>query len=93
MSSPSPPPLHSPFSQVVEQLTGWEAPLEDSTWGHRLTVDALKVTMPIELSIDVDNTGAVTVNGSAPTQTVETTIMPVFHRVRMRLTVDEEATP
>jgi hypothetical protein len=85
------PALHAPFAEVVEQLTGWEESLEEAIWGHRLTVDALKLNMPVELRVDIDEGGNVVVKGSAPTQTVETTVMPVFHRIRLCLEIDEES--
>ena len=92
-SNSNPQSLHSPLADVMDQLTGWEEPLEDATLGHRLTVDALKLNMPVELRVEVDDGGDIIVKGAAPTQTVETTVMPVFHRMRLCLEVDEEGLP
>ncbi|NER30146.1 MAG: hypothetical protein F6J89_21625 [Symploca sp. SIO1C4] len=80
--------LHSPLAEVVEQLTDWDEILADSQTGSTMHVEAVKLEMPLELGVQADETGKLSLNGSAPTQTVETTIMPVFHRLKLRVEVD-----
>jgi hypothetical protein len=41
--------------------------------------------MPIELKVTVTQDGSVKLKGSPPTQLVKTTIMPVFHQMRLRV--------
>jgi hypothetical protein len=50
---------------------------------------ALAVDMPVELSLGRDGTGRLTVCASAPTQTFETTLLPVFHRVELHMELEE----
>lgn len=80
--------LHSPLAEVVEQLTGWDEILADPQTGSTMHVEAVKLEMPLELRVQADQTGKLTLNGSAPTQTTETAIMPVFHRLKLRVEVD-----
>ena len=87
-SQPNQQTLHSPLAEVVEQLTGWDEILADPQTGSTMHVEAVKLEMPLELRIQADQTGKLSLNGSAPTQTTETTIMPVFHRLKLRVEVD-----
>ncbi|NET56056.1 MAG: hypothetical protein F6K47_07750 [Symploca sp. SIO2E6] len=80
--------LHSPLAEVVEQLTDWDEILTDSQTGSTMHIEAMKLEMPLELRIQADATGNLSLNGSAPTQTIETTIMPVFHRLKLGVEVD-----
>ena len=80
--------IHSPLAEVVEQLTGWEEMLVDSQTGSTMHVETVKLEMPLELRVQADEMGKVSLNGSAPTQATQTTIMPVFHRIKLRLEID-----
>jgi len=42
-------------------------------------VDELRVTLPIELSIEVDAQGHIALAATPPSQHLETTVMPVWH--------------
>lgn len=87
---PKPPDrtLLMPFSQLVEELTNYEKQQVDPNTGFAMTIAQLMVDMPIELKVTVNHDGKVNLKGSPPTQLVKTTIMPVFHQ--MRLTVVRE---
>ncbi|NEQ70044.1 MAG: hypothetical protein F6K21_33430 [Symploca sp. SIO2D2] len=87
-SQPNKKNLHSPLAEVVGQLTDWDEILAEPQTGSTMHVEAVKLEMPLELLIQADETGKLSLNGSAPTQTTETTIMPVFHRLKLRLEVD-----
>ena len=50
-----------------------------------MTIEQLQVDMPIELRVSVAEDDTVTLHGSAPTQRVATTILPVFHRLKLRV--------
>ena len=80
--------IHSPLAEVMEQLTDWDEMLVDFQTASTMHVEAVKLEMPLELRVQADETGKVSLNGSAPTQTTQTTIMPVFHRIKLRLEVD-----
>ncbi|WP_163664379.1 hypothetical protein [Adonisia turfae] len=77
-----------PFADLVHSLTDYEKQRVNSETGQVLTVEAIKVDMPIELRVTVDDAGQVTLKGAAPTQRTTTTVLPVFHRMQMRIVED-----
>lgn len=80
------------FSAFVESLTadiGGRVTDEDDI--ASMSVEEVLVTMPVELEINIDENAHVVVGGAPPTQRTETSVMPVFHRLTLRLVRDEEA--
>lgn len=60
----------------------------DSAGEETVQVSEIKVDLPIELNL-LQERGVWQLDASPPTQQVETTVMPVWHRVRLRVTVDD----
>ncbi len=52
-----------------------------------MIVSEIKVDLPIELNL-MQEQGAWQLDAAPPTQKIETTVMPVWHRVRLRVSVD-----
>jgi hypothetical protein len=77
-----------PLADVINQLAEYGDPLESPALGQRMMIDQVRVTMPIELRMEVTETGDMTLKGSAPTQRFELSIMPVFHQMRVRIGID-----
>lgn len=82
--------LLMPFSQLIHDLVDYNKNLEDPLSGQVMTVEQVKLNMPVEINIAVDDQGKVTLNGSPPTQRTETTILPVFHQLKLRVVRDED---
>ena len=79
------------FSAFVESLTadlGGRVTDEDDI--ASMSVEEVLVTMPVELEISIDESAHLVVGGAPPTQRTETSVMPVFHRLTLRLVRDEE---
>jgi len=79
------------FSAFVESLTadlGGRVTDEDDI--ASMSVEEVLLTMPIELEINIDESAQLVVGGAPPTQRTETSVMPVFHRLTLRLVRDEE---
>ena len=57
--------------------------------GDTVTVSEVAFDLPIELDIRVDEGGVRELGISPPTQIVETTVMPVFHRLTVRIGSEE----
>lgn len=53
-----------------------------------LFVREIALDLPFELDL-LEESGAWQLDASPPTQKIETTIMPVWHRVRIRVRVDD----
>ncbi|MBD2503166.1 hypothetical protein [Anabaena azotica] len=75
----------APLAQVIDQLVDYGDPLEDPITGQALKISEVKVAMPLELRVETKAAAQVALKASAPTQKTETTIMPVFHRLTLRI--------
>lgn len=54
--------------------------------GCALAIAQLALATPVELELTVDESGRVTaLGGSTPTQWTATTVLPVFHTMRLRI--------
>ena len=49
----------------------------------------IAVDAPLEVSVRSDAAGRVTIGASAPTQTFETGLLPVFHRMELSMEVED----
>ncbi len=63
----------------------------DSPFEETTQVSEIKVDLPIELNLFQER-GGWQLDASPPTQKVETTVMPVWHRVKLRVTLDDGGT-
>lgn len=77
--------LQMPFAQLVDKLTDYETQIGTPELGCVMTIEQLTVDMPIELKVTVNPDGTCTIKGSPPTQLVQTTVMPVWHQMRLRV--------
>lgn len=77
--------LQMPFAQLVDKLTDYETQIGSPQLGCVMTIEQLTVDMPIELKVMVNPDGTCIVTGSPPTQGIQTTIMPVWHQMRLRV--------
>lgn len=74
----------SPFAAFVQGLADLD--LESAAPADGLLVEEVRLELPVELRVEVEEDGQVRVSGAPPTQHVETTVMPVFHRLSLRVT-------
>ena len=58
-----------------------------SAGDEMILVSEIKVDLPIELNL-LEESGVWQIDASPPTQKIETTVMPVWHRVRLTVSVD-----
>jgi hypothetical protein len=73
------PPLRALVSGLTEGLDFLVADEHGA-----LIPESLEVDLPIELAAD-GASGGLTLRASTPTQYTATTVMPVFHRLRLRI--------
>jgi hypothetical protein len=73
------------FANFVQDLADHSLQVADPISGQSLTVDEMKLNLPIEIRVEVDAAGIITLKGSPPTQRTETTILPVFHQMQLRI--------
>lgn len=77
--------LH-PFSVLIKGLTDMALDPEEEFAFQHLKAEHIEVDIPVELEILVDENGEVTIGSAPPTQQIETTFMPVIHRMRVKIT-------
>jgi hypothetical protein len=51
----------------------------------RIRTERVEVDLPLEVRVERDAEGALTISATAPTQTFRTSVLPVFHRVRVSI--------
>ena len=78
-----------PFAEVVGAL----ADIDDVTGADDGTMDVEEIRLGLAIELEVRDADGPRprVTGSTPTQWTETTIMPVFHRLSMRITRETDA--
>jgi hypothetical protein len=70
----------------VSELLDAFLPDADSAADEAVLLEAMSFDLPVELEAMPDDDGTVTGLGlSPPTQIIATTVMPVFHRLRLTL--------
>ena len=74
-----------PFFQLVQGLAEAGAEVADPETGMAFAVEAMKVDIPIAMDVHVDDEGRVLLGSAPPTQHIETSVMPVFHRLKVRV--------
>jgi hypothetical protein len=77
-----------PFEAVFSGVADLDHTLFDPNTGVSMGVESAAIDTPVELDVRVDESGAVSLLGAPPTQHVETTYMPVFHRMRIAVRGD-----
>ncbi len=73
------------FAGTIQQLADLTDRLEDPGTGQTLEIEQVKVNLPIELNVSITDEDTITLFSSPPTQTVETTVLPVFHRMKLTI--------
>ena len=78
-----------PLATVINQLADYGDSLEDPYLGQRMMVDQVTVNMPLELRMEKTEAGDLVLKSSAPTQSFDISVMPVLHRMRVRIGIDD----
>ena len=78
--APGLPPLSTLVAAMADLEDDPEAGPLSETW-----LDEIRLALAIELAVDEEAGGRPRLGGSTPTQWTETTVMPVFHRLSIRI--------
>lgn len=79
-----------PISEMIGNMTQFIGQSGDPEIGQVYTVEQLNFDLPIELQIEIDEEGRLTLKAAPPTQKIETTVMPVFHQIKLSVVRDNE---
>ena len=74
------------LAEFLADLAGAASVDPDFAGAETLSISEIKIDLPIELNL-LEESGAWQLDASPPTQKIETSIMPVWHRVRLRVMV------
>ena len=77
-----------PLATLLELFADVEHRQEDERLGMALTVESMGFDLPFELNVRVDPDGRAELHAAPPTQELETSVMPVFHRLVVRMVRD-----
>ena len=72
-----------PFHEIVERLVAFRQELVSAEAGVRSYIYECAVELPVELDIVRDEDGALRVGSTPPLYTVDTSIRPSFHSLRL----------
>ena len=75
------------LSEFLAELAGAASVDADFAGEETIWISEIKIDLPIELNL-LEELGAWQLDASPPTQKIETTVMPVWHRVRLRVAVN-----
>jgi hypothetical protein len=75
----------APFQAFVGSLAVATDPEVDESLQMGLFIEKMKLDLPFEMDVLVDEDGKVHLAGAPPTQQTETSFLPVFHRMRLEL--------
>ena len=84
-------PIESKLSSFTEFIQALANGYDLSPTG-KAHVTELRIELPVELEFGVSSNGKVHIEAGPPTQLIETTFMPVWHRLVLKLTADDEKT-
>jgi hypothetical protein len=77
-----------PLGEFVAGLVDLEPTA--GTGEERLTIERLRLELPIEVSLALPRGAAEGLTAGPPTQRLETSVLPVFHRLSVTLERDHE---
>ena len=77
------------WSEFISQMTEVDGYLRDDEMGTAMQLETVEMSMPIQLDLHVGEDGRVILSGSPPLYYVDTTILPVFHQLSIKIGVTE----
>ncbi|HKK09330.1 MAG TPA: hypothetical protein VJ939_00765 [Bacteroidales bacterium] len=77
------------LSDFIQELSEHESKVEGGDYGFNMEVEEIKLGMPIQLDIVVEEDGKIALGGVPPLYYVETSVMPVFHSIKLSLGKDK----
>lgn len=79
-----------PVSELISNMARFIGQIGDPDSGQVLTVEQLNFDLPVELQLEIDDQGRLNLKAAPPTQQIETSVMPVFHQIKLSVVKDNE---
>ena len=77
------------MGDFISQMTEVDGYLFDAEWNTATMLEEVELSIPIQLDLHVDDNGSVVIGTAPPLYYVETTFMPVFHQLNVKINVTE----
>ena len=77
-----------PMSAFFAEMTDVDGYLVDDEMGTAAQLQKVEMSFPMELDIQVSEDGSLLLGGSPPLYYTETTFVPVFHQLKIEITVE-----
>jgi hypothetical protein len=78
------------FKHINALMNIEEASFSDDLKGFRLYMDEIIVEMPVEIDLGVDENGVVHIGSTPPIYYANTSILPVFHNLKVTIKEEKE---
>lgn len=75
------------LGSLISELAGAASVIPESA-GEVLLVREIALDLPVEIEL-ADENGEWRIEAAPPTQLIETTVLPVWHRVQLRVSLDD----
>lgn len=79
------------MSEFISQMSEVEGYLYDGEMKTAMQLENVSMSMPLQLDLHVNEDGSVVLGGSPPLYYAETTILPVFHQLNIKISVNENS--
>lgn len=79
-----------PVSELISNMARFIGQIGDPDSGQVLTVEQLNFDLPVELQLEIDDQGHLNLKAAPPTQQIETSVMPIFHQIKLSVVKDNE---
>ena len=79
------------MSEFISQMSAVEGYLYDVEMETSMQLENVSMSMPLQLDLHVNEDGSIVLGGSPPLYYAETTILPVFHQLNIKICVTENS--
>jgi hypothetical protein len=76
-------------NDFMQGLSAFEGEIENDVC--KMSIERIILDMPFELEVKTDSSGDIVLGSCPPTQKIETSFMPVFHRIKMNIEVTHKS--
>ena len=73
-----------PFRDTIVELVNQPPVVGHGPFGQRVQMTAIEVEIPLELDVTRDDGGELALGSTPPLYMVKTSVLPSFHRMRVR---------
>ena len=81
-----------PIRDTIVELVNQPPIVGDGPFAQRISMTAIEIELPLELDVGRDDEGGLAIGSTPPLYLLKTSVLPSFHRMRVRATLHPEST-